>query len=240
MNGEKPAAKGATKKAPVAKVGAVRAPAPRPRAASGRFTKAGPTKASPTRASAAKRPAPAAKAPAPPVATATKAPEGAVDGPIELYFVRHADAGDPLAWVGDDADRPLSKKGRRQAKRLGRLLDGLGVRVGAVFSSPKLRATETARIVARSVGAGWEPDDRLGTEFGDEALRALVAGLAPGVSSVMLVGHDPDFSRVVSWVVGTSIEMRKGALARVSLPDRNVGTGRGSLRWLLPPDAVAR
>ena len=39
--------------------------------------------------------------------------------PLELYFLRHADAGDPMTWPGDDADRPLSKKGRRQAKRLG-------------------------------------------------------------------------------------------------------------------------
>lgn len=173
-------------------------------------------------------------------ANPTTEPDGAGDGPIELYFLRHADAGDPLAWVGDDFERPLSKKGRRQAKRLGRLLDGVGAQMDLVLTSPRVRATETARLVARSIGTSWVADDRLGSDFGDEALRPLIAGLAAGASSVMLVGHDPDFSRAVSWLVGTSIEMRKGALARVSLPDRNVGAGRGSLRWLLPPDAVGR
>jgi phosphohistidine phosphatase len=167
-------------------------------------------------------------------------PEDAGDGSIELYFLRHADAGDPLTWVGDDFERPLSKKGRRQAKRLGRLLAGLGTQVDVVLSSPLVRATETARLVARAIGTSWVADDRLGSGFGDDALRPLVAGLAPADSSVILVGHDPDFSRTVSWLVGASIEMRKGALARVSLPDRNVGAGRGSLRWLLPPDAVGR
>ena len=45
---------------------------------------------------------------------------------LTLYLVRHADAGDPAAWTGNDADRPLSKKGRRQSKRLDDLLDQLG------------------------------------------------------------------------------------------------------------------
>ena len=33
--------------------------------------------------------------------------------PLHLYLLRHADAGDPMAWSGDDADRPLSPKGKR-------------------------------------------------------------------------------------------------------------------------------
>jgi phosphohistidine phosphatase SixA len=54
----------------------------------------------------------------------------------------------------------------------------------------------------------------------------------------VLVGHDPDFSDLVSWLSGFPISLRKGALAKVDLPDRAVGPGRAQLRWLLPPDAV--
>ena len=61
----------------------------------------------------------------------------------------------------------------------------------------------------------------------------------PASERVVLVGHDPDFTHLVSWLVGASVTMRKGALARVDLADRTVSAGRGSLRWLLPPDAVA-
>ena len=59
---------------------------------------------------------------------------------IELYFLRHAHAGDPEAWTGDDAARPLSDKGEKQAERLGAFLAGVGFKPDAIISSPKLRA----------------------------------------------------------------------------------------------------
>jgi phosphohistidine phosphatase len=177
-------------------------------------------------------------APAPAPEPEEVAQPTAFEGPLELYFLRHADAGDPLTWSGDDADRPLSKKGRRQSKRLGRQLRELDITMDAVITSPRRRAADTARIVARAIGAHPLVDDRLDSDFGERELAALVAGLEPGGQTVMLVGHDPDFSQAVSWLVGTSIEMRKGALARISLPDRTVASGHGSLRWLLPPDAI--
>ena len=163
------------------------------------------------------------------------------DGPraLTLYFLRHADAGDPMAWTADDAERPLSKKGRRQAKRLARLLKDLDVEVDSILTSPKVRASATAKIAGRGVGRKPVVDERLTIEFGTDVLTALVAALDSDVGSVMLVGHDPDFTDAVSWLAGAHITMRKGALAVIDLPDREAGAGRGSLRWLLPPDAVA-
>ena len=160
-------------------------------------------------------------------------------GALALYLLRHADAGDAMAWTADDAERPLSKKGRRQAKRLARLLNDLDVELDSILTSPKLRASATAKIVGRGVNRKPVVDERLTIEFGTEVLTALVAALEPGVRGVMLVGHDPDFTDAVSWLVGSSITMRKGALAVIDLADREAGAGRGSLRWLLPPDAVA-
>jgi phosphohistidine phosphatase SixA len=159
---------------------------------------------------------------------------------LELHFLRHADAGDPMTWPGDDAGRPLSKKGRGQAKRLGSLLSDLDVRVDVILTSPRLRSVDTARLVAKAIGVKAHVDDRLGIDFGEDTLASLVGELDANARSVILVGHDPDFTHLVSWLVGASITMRKGALARVDLADRTVSAGRGSLRWLLPPDAVAR
>lgn len=181
----------------------------------------------------------AAAEPGPAADAAPVAAEPASPVPLELYFLRHADAGDPMAWQGDDADRPLSKKGRRQSKALMRLLDDLHLRVDAIVTSPKLRAADTARIVAKALGKKAHADDRLSLDFGEDTLAALVAEWGNGVRRVVLVGHDPDFSHLVSWLAGASITMRKGALARLDLADRSVGAGHGSLRWLLPPDAVA-
>ena len=80
---------------------------------------------------------------------------------IELYFLRHADAGDPMAWQGPDAARPLSGKGERQADRLGRFLSGIGFTTDAIITSPKLRAAQTAEGVARHLGVPVTIDDRL-------------------------------------------------------------------------------
>ena len=188
------------------------------------------------RGAAAARESAAAPEPARPPEPTTP-PEPAGSG-FQLYVLRHADAGDPADWSGDDADRPLSKKGRRQAKRLGGYLRSLKVRPDAVITSPKLRAADTAKLVAKRLAANVSTDPRLAAEFGSDDLAAVLAELGAGVASAILVGHDPDFSSLVSWLIGAPVALRKGALARVDLPDRSVGPGRGSLRWLLPPDAI--
>jgi phosphohistidine phosphatase len=155
-----------------------------------------------------------------------------------LHLLRHADAGDPSAWRGDDAARPLSPKGVRQAKRLGRHLAAIGFDTDAIVSSPKRRARETADIVAAALDAEVRVDERLAGRFGVDDLAALLHD-AGGPQRPLLVGHDPDFSDVVSSLVGGSVSMRKGALARVDL-DRDPAPGRGQLCWLLPPELLPR
>jgi phosphohistidine phosphatase len=153
----------------------------------------------------------------------------------ELYFLRHADAGDAAQWRGDDAERPLSPKGVRQAERIAAYLGGIGFAPDAIVSSPKLRATQTAEIVAAVLARPVGVDDRLGGGFTIEGLAKL---LRDGVRRVLLVGHDPDFSSLVSTLCGANaIRLSTGALARVDLDERPT-QGRGSLRWLIPPDAL--
>lgn len=151
---------------------------------------------------------------------------------IELHLVRHADAGDPAAWEGDDAERPLSAKGRRQASRLGALLAATGFKTDAIVSSPKLRARETAEIVADALGAGVRLDPRLGEGLDYGTVDRILED-AGGPQRPVLVGHDPDFSWLASELTGARVEMKKGALARIDL--EVVLDGSGTLRWLLPP-----
>lgn len=158
---------------------------------------------------------------------------------MELYLLRHAHAGDPAKWTGDDADRPLSSRGRRQADRLGRQLAEVGVKPDAIVASPRVRAAETAEIVAAAIGGHARTDERLASEFGLAGLADLVRDLGrPG--RLLIVGHDPDFSELLADLVGApSIPMRKGALARVDLDD-DPAPGVGLLRWLAPPDLLDR
>jgi phosphohistidine phosphatase len=157
--------------------------------------------------------------------------------PIQLYLLRHADAGDPMSWTGDDADRPLSAKGRRQARRLGKMLAHLGWKPDLSLTSPKLRAADTARIVGRAVDAAPEEEPVLASGFGLDDLGKVLAA-HPAAKRVLLVGHDPDFSALASALTGAAIELRKGAIARIDMREASSAAGKGALRWLIPPGVV--
>jgi phosphohistidine phosphatase len=154
-----------------------------------------------------------------------------------LDLLRHADAGDPMAWDGPDATRPLSDKGRKQCARLGDHLAGVGYEADAIISSPKIRAEQTAELVADRVKAKVRVDDRLGSGLDLETVDAIVDD-AGDPERVLLVGHDPDFSELLAVLCGAAgVTMRKGTFARIEV-DRPLVPGTGTLRWLLPPDAL--
>jgi phosphohistidine phosphatase len=156
---------------------------------------------------------------------------------LELYFLRHADAGDAEGWRGDDAQRPLSPKGVRQAERLAAFLATIGFAPDAILSSPKLRATQTAELVAAALARTATVEDRLAGGFTVEALATVLRRIA-GARTLLLVGHDPDFSSIVSTLCGAKgIRLPTCTLARVDLEGQPV-PGRGALRWLMPPDAL--
>ena len=156
---------------------------------------------------------------------------------IELHFLRHAHAGDPAAWTGDDAARPLSDKGEKQAERLGAFLAGVGFKPDAIISSPKLRAAQTAEIVGKHLGVQISFDDRLAGAFEVETLETLLRDAGDPTRPVV-VGHDPDFSDVLAELSGASqLPMPKGALARVDI-ERPLRAGGGTLHWLVPPDLL--
>jgi phosphohistidine phosphatase SixA len=165
------------------------------------------------------------------------AAHGTGPGLVQLLFLRHADAGDPLAWTGPDEDRPLSAKGERQSERVARHLEAIGFTPDAILSSPRRRAFQTAEAVARRVGREVTISDQLGSGFHVGSLGAILEA-AGDPRRPLLVGHDPDFSMVVTTLVGAAgITVRKGTLVRIdaALP---LVEGEGELRWLIPPDAL--
>ena len=121
-----------------------------------------------------------------------------------IYLLRHGDAEDS---VGDDDFRQLTDKGEQQAQAAGAALAVLGTDIDACLASPKVRATETARLACRELGL--EP----------EATPALAGGafdalaLTAGRGDVLLVGHEPDFSAEVARLTGAHVKFKKGGLA---------------------------
>jgi phosphohistidine phosphatase len=183
-------------------------------------------------------PQPADPEPEPEPERAEHEPAGDATPALQLYLLRHADAGDPAAWRGNDADRPLSKKGRRQAAWVGRWLRGQRKLPGVVVTSPKVRAVQTAALATEGSGVTPIVDERLAVGFGLEDVAGVLRDHAPDARRVMLVGHDPDFSELASELAGGKLELKKGAVARIDLAG-GVHAGGGTLRWLVPPEALA-
>jgi phosphohistidine phosphatase len=157
---------------------------------------------------------------------------------VQLHFLRHAHAGDPAKWAGPDDLRPLSAKGRRQAESLGRHLDGLGLSFDLLVSSPLVRARQTAELVGERLGLRVVVDERLAGGL-DVAGVAAILHDHGNPDRPILVGHDPDFSDLVTSLTGArAIPMRKGAIARIDTR-RALEPGSGILAFLIPPELIA-
>ncbi len=151
---------------------------------------------------------------------------------MDLILLRHgkAETGNP---AGDFASELLDR-GREQSRRAARLLKSADMLPHIVLTSPLVRARQTANEFCRTAGIpgpviqGW-----LACGMGPEtALSELSAFL--DFKRVMIVGHEPDFSQLVAWILGSvggHVEIKKGSIACISVipPAR-----RGILRFLIP------
>ncbi len=152
---------------------------------------------------------------------------------MDLFFLRHGEAGDSATWAGPDGERPLTAAGRLELEALVEVLIPQRMRLDNLVSSPLARAYQTAEIVAQRTGLGVEVDDLLRPGFDLNRLRQVLRRY-PAARRVMLVGHEPDFSATISALIGGgSLTLKKAGLARVRLPD--VRDARGSLLWLTSP-----
>jgi broad specificity phosphatase PhoE len=108
--------------------------------------------------------------------------------PVKLYVVRHAHAGSRSNWSDDDRLRPLSKKGRRQAKTLAKVLASAGIK--RLVSSPSIRCVETLQPLAATTGLPVDDDDRLAEGSDGDAALALADELRRnGVRAAVLCSH---------------------------------------------------
>lgn len=113
--------------------------------------------------------------------------------------MRHGPA-EGSAPSGRDFDRALSEAGRHITSSVARELLRRGEIPGRIFSSPLLRAVQTGEIVAAALGGSVEVLETLApTEAAPDLAGALHSGSA---ERVLVVGHAPDVSFLVSSLVG--------------------------------------
>ena len=150
----------------------------------------------------------------------------------QLWFLRHGEA-EPHGSRPDD-ERELTDRGRDQSRQAGRGLGLLELTFHHVFTSPKVRALETARLACEALDV--EPVVHEPLREGFDAGEAIALLHAAGVDQrVLVVGHNPDFVQVVHDLTGARIELKKGGVAGVRLDG-----GSGELLSLLRPRELDR
>jgi phosphohistidine phosphatase len=156
---------------------------------------------------------------------------------MKLYFLRHGLA-DRSAWMGMDFERPLTEEGKERMMQEADSIKQLDLGLDAILTSPLVRAYQTAEIVAEQLSMLdlLVVDERLEPGFGPSDLTGILEGY-PHADEIMLIGHEPDFSETISYLIGGgNIVCKKGSLARVDLVD--AGPLAGELVWLIPPKAL--
>jgi phosphohistidine phosphatase len=133
---------------------------------------------------------------------------------LQLWLLRHGEAVPHDAKP--DHERELTERGRDQARAAGRSLAALEVEVHLCFTSPKVRARETAEQACAELGVEPVEHKPLAGDFdGRDALELLAA--AEGDQRVLIVGHEPDFSQVVYDLSGARIDLKKGGIAALRM-----------------------
>ena len=150
----------------------------------------------------------------------------------QLWLLRHGEA-EPHEARPDD-ERRLTERGEAQARAAGAALRHLKLEFQHVFTSPKVRAYDTAALTCEALGLEPVVHEALACGFDrDDALELL--GAVGDDQRILVVGHEPDFSQVVFDLAGGRIDLKKGGIAGIRM-DRAMG----ELIVLLRPREIDR
>jgi phosphohistidine phosphatase len=153
---------------------------------------------------------------------------------MKLFLLRHGKADWP-EWTAPDDERPLTEEGIEEIRRVAAALKRLKVVPDQILTSPLPRALKTAEIAGKALGVSVKERAELKPGFDRRTCDALLAAM-PG-DDVMLVGHEPDFSRLIRSLTGGRVRLSKAAVAAVELGDE-IPAAR--LLWLFPAKLLER
>jgi phosphohistidine phosphatase len=156
---------------------------------------------------------------------------------MRIYLVRHSEAVGRVPPM-PDAARYLSARGRVSFREMARRFRDAGGLPTRIFTSPFLRAVQTAEILSETLRYDGEVvvDPRLSPGFDVANLRSALDD-CPSEREIAFVGHEPDLGDILTRLLSLSqgYSMRKGAIAALDLPIV-VNPLRATLAWLLTGD----
>ena len=160
---------------------------------------------------------------------------------MDLYILRHGIAEEQAPDTsGGDSQRRLTAEGCKKIRSAAKGMKALELEFDLILSSTFLRAKETAEIVARVLGANkaLHLSPALAADGNPKALIDDLKAQHKKRSSVLLVGHEPYLSRLISLLIsgdtGISINLKKGGLCKLSTQSLQYGRC-ATLEWFLTP-----
>ncbi len=167
---------------------------------------------------------------------------------MEIYLLRHGEAGQRVPVASRDLDRALTAAGKEEMEEIGEAMAEMEYEFDVIATSPVKRAKDTASLVNKALKrkSGVEEWAELSPEGDREALYRRLAKLRPG-SIVMCVGHEPYLTAAISEIAGKGngessgfrIALKKGGMARLSVAGFSPRIS-GELRWLLTPKQIRK
>lgn len=160
---------------------------------------------------------------------------------MNLYVLRHGIAAElkPHKFARD-AERPLTPKGKRKLWEAAEAMESMEITLDLMVSSPYLRARQTAEIIAEAFNGRKEVvlTEHLTPGGNPKALIAWLNDLKPAPGNVLLVGHEPYLSELISLLVSggadCGIELKKGGLCKLSAEALKAGRC-AVMEWLATP-----
>ncbi len=160
---------------------------------------------------------------------------------MELFILRHGEAGKRLSSATGDKSRPLTSTGKTEVLEEARALKRIGIKFNVIVTSPLKRAYETANIVAnvykkKNILKIW---NELAPEGSVTDVYQKISQFGPE-TSILMVGHEPQLTEITKGIINKdktascNIVLKKAGLVRINISKSNPSP-KGELRWLLTP-----
>jgi phosphohistidine phosphatase len=165
---------------------------------------------------------------------------------MDLYILRHGDAGPHLSSKMDDKNRSLTTLGKNDIADVARALKKFGVKIDIIFSSPLNRAYESAVIVSNILKTNGKV--KVLEDLAPEGKRPIVyqqLSKQKEESVILIVGHEPQLGEIINEIIHkdaenlSNLELKKGGIVRLRmLSFKDVPFGE--LRWLMSPELLRK
>jgi phosphohistidine phosphatase len=158
---------------------------------------------------------------------------------MDLFILRHGEAGKKLATGNRDFERSLTVGGQKEVAHIAKSLKDLGIKFDFILTSPLKRAHQTAAIVSKIFKNEKKIEDwnELKPEGNRPELYRKLTHFKQQ-SSVLIVGHEPYLSDMISEIIfdgkGKHVVLKKAGLAKIGITSASPKL-HGELKWLLTP-----